>query len=479
MRSCISLLLVVLFLSPTALLADDRASWNPEYPVAPSPPADDSTRLSQLEAETKALRAEMRKLREQPVRLPEIHATPTAMSYLADAPQTTQPEEFFTLHELQGEMKKYSWKNGAFSIVPYGCLWGNMVYSTERTVPGSYTLFTRSASTGPESEFIIDARSTRLGFDVTGPRIPCLNCAQSGGKVEIDFQSPLNAISGENKATVMLRHAYVEVKDQDFRLLIGQTWDVISPLYPGTIMYSVGWDAGNIGYRRAQLRGERYLNFSDVSQVTAQLALASQVFSDNTVSPTAGAITGEASNWPVIEGRVAWTIGERGPGFYPITVGLSGHIGEQEFDTVLMGLDQRRRTWSGNLDVRVPLGERLGIQGECQIGENLGTFLGGIGQGIDPITLEPIRDVGGWIEVWYDWTPTLHSHVGYSIDNPNDNDLHLASQRSYNQFFFGNLVYDVTKSFLVGVEVSSWKTLYMGQLPGDSVRCEFMAKYGF
>ena len=50
----------------------------------------------------------------------------------------------------------------------------------------------------------------------------------------------------------------LEVKDDDFRFLVGQTWDVISPLYPGMLMYSVGWDGGNIGYRRAQVRGERY-----------------------------------------------------------------------------------------------------------------------------------------------------------------------------------------------------------------------------
>ena len=63
----------------------------------------------------------------------------------------------------------------------------------------------------------------------------------------------------ENKPTIMLRHAYVEVKDDDFRFLAGQTWDVISPLNPNMLMYSVGWDGGNIGYRRAQFRGERYL----------------------------------------------------------------------------------------------------------------------------------------------------------------------------------------------------------------------------
>ena len=126
--------------------------------------------------------------------------------------------------------------------------------------------------------------------------------------------------------------------------------------------------------------------------------------------------------------------------------------------------DNRRRTWSGNLDVRVPLNELLGFEGECYIGENLGPFLGGIGQGIDPLTLNTIRDAGGWFEVWYDCTPKLHSHVGYSVDEPNNHDSdQTASEREYNQFYFGNLIYDVTKNLLVGVEVSSWKTLYVGR----------------
>ena len=29
------------------------------------------------------------------------------------------------------------------------------------------------------------------------------------------------------------------------------------------------------------------------------------------------------------------------------------------------------------------------------------------------------------------------------------------------------------------MEVSSWKTLYVGEQAGDSVRTEFVAKYGF
>jgi hypothetical protein len=73
----------------------------------------------------------------------------------------------------------------------------------------------------------------------------------------------------------------------------------------------------------------------------------------------------------------------------------------------------------------------------------------------------------------------IHSHAGYSIDDPNDHDLDTVGERSCNQFYYGNLVCDLTENSLVGVEVSSWKTRYVGQLPGDCIRCEFVAKYGF
>jgi hypothetical protein len=478
MRYSAFILLVIVFCIPGTLAAQGPSLVSPDSSV------DVAGRVSQLEAETKALRDEVQWLRDHPVRLPEVPAAPVSMESIAPAPApasdpaaTPAPaheagkDEYFTLEELRGEMKKYSWKKGDFSIVPYGFLWGNMVYATERTSPGSYTLFVQSASTQPEGEFIVDARNTRIGFDVAGPEVPFFNCAKGGGKVEIDFQN--SVLSTENKATILLRHAYAEVKNEDFRVLAGQTWDVISPLNPGMLLYSVGWDGGNIGYRRAQLRGERFMKFSDVSLVSAQLSANQQVFTDGTTT-----LKGETSNWPVLEGRVAWTIGDRGKDGLPITIGMSGHIGEEQFDLPLV-INNRRRTWSGNLDIRVPLTYRLGFQAECFTGENLDAFLGGIGQGVDPTTLNTIRSTGGWMEFWYDWAPTVHSHFGYSVDDPNDHDLATIGEKSYNQFFYGNLLYDFTKNFLVGMEISSWKTNYVGQLPGESVRCEFVAKYGF
>jgi hypothetical protein len=468
-------LITALWLSYSAVMCGQSSA---QMPADPSNANDVTGRMSQLETETQSLRAEVQWLRDHQARQSGTDATliagPSVPPQPPEAGQANPP----AYYDIQSELKKHEFRKGDFAIVPYGWLWGNAVNNTERTNPGSYTLYALSASTTPEDEFIVDARNTRLGFDVAGPQIPFFGCARTGGKVEIDFQQ--SVLSTENKATVLLRHAYAEVVDEDFRLLAGQTWDVISPLYPGMLMYSVGWDGGNIGYRRAQFRGERYYHLSDVSLVTVQASIDQNVFPDyQNGFPGSANLHGETSNWPILEGRLAWTIGPRGPGCLPITVGTSAHIGNEEFDIIGGRQDNYRRTWSANMDIRIPITNRLGFQAECYTGENLSAFFGGIGQGIDPTDFNGIRDSGGWFEVWYDWAPRLHSHVGYSVDQPNGHDLHTVGERSYNQFYFGNISYDVTKNFLVGLEVSSWRTTYVGQLPGDSVRTEFVAKYGF
>jgi hypothetical protein len=409
---------------------------------------------------------------------------------------------YFTLDELRAEMRKFAWTKGDFTIVPYGILWANLVEETGRTYPGNYPLYVSRPREDANADCYVDVRSTRLGIDVLGPQIPCLDCAQSGGKVEIDFQRQIDV---ENKPSLLLRHAYVEVKNDDFRLLAGQTWDVISPLTPGVLFYSVGWDAGNIGYRRPQFRAERYLRASDTCEFVAQGSL-------NTIAPTDTAGTAETytalpSDWPILEGRLAMVLGRRGPGCLPWEWGVSGHTGDMIYDfhqdTAPLGaiptspfgfteIGAHRRTWSLDTDLRIPITQSFGVQGELFMGENLGPFYGGVGQSVDIVpSLDPktgvllnyasgndIRSRGGWVDVWYDWTPRLHSHTGYSIDNPYYEDV--TSGRVYNAFYFANISYDVTPKFLVGFEFTSWKTIWVGPSEvANSQNFDFVVKYGF
>jgi hypothetical protein len=456
-------------------------------------------RMNQLETETQQLRAELDRFRQQqqPKRLPSVDQQgyspadvsvapapvlgtsddtpplPTSAYPTSYAPEGQAGADYYSLEELKGEMKKLVWKKGEFSITPYGILWANGVYETERSTVGDYTLWVNSAQDGGQPTFHADGKNTRLGVDVLGPKLPCFYNAQTGGKVEVDFQG---SFVTENKGSLLLRHAYAEVKNEDFRLLAGQTWDVVSPLFPTCVLYSVYWDAGNIGYRRPQFRGERFLAFSDTFLLTLQGSLNADVITDT--APTGITATGDHSSWPVVEGRAAITLGERGKGCLPWTFGVSSHVGEQDFRFAGPVIDHAR-TWSLNADFKVPINRYFGFQGEVYTGENLGTFLGGIGQGYNFTLRESIYDQGGWIEGYYYWTDRLHSHVGYCLDDPLDSDLSAASSRIYNQVFFGNFIYDITKQFQLGLEVGSWKTLYLNQTPGESIRTEFMVKYGF
>ncbi len=446
-----------------------------------------SARMAQLERETQALRTELEWLREQPTRLPAVEAAPVSMKHSALAPQAG--DEYFTWGELQAEMKRLSFTKGDFRIVPYGALWADMIYQTHRTNPGSFTIFVPSRAEEEQDAFIIDARRTRFGLNIDGPRIPWLHNSLSSANVEIDFQSPLTA-ADENRATVLLRHAYWQARNDDYRVLIGQYWDVISPLNPDMLNYAVGWVGGNIGYRRAQFRFERYFHPDPYLMLTSQFALTQNIVTDFAASP---GVRREPTGWPILQGRLATTLGDRTAG-RPIEVGVSGHIGETGFDFLTAGppplnlppeMDRRFRTWSFNVDVRVPITDRLSVKGEFFTGENLSAFLGGIGQGVCGCTRSTVRSSGGWFDVTYKLTPRWRVAAGYGLDDPVDSDLLFG--RTYNQFLFANTSFDVTKSLVTGFEVASWRTLYQDTRPeptaptepGESLVFQWMVKYGF
>lgn len=393
------------------------------------------------------------------------------------------PVEYYSVEEMRDEMRDLAWVKGDYKIVPYGILWGSAIYSNERAAPGPFITHIFSPAIEGEDDFVIDTRRTRLGFNVTGPQIPMFACASSSAQVEIDFHGVTGTVVGntvapapENRAAVLLRHAWADIKNDNFRLMAGQGWDVISPLNPGMLNYAVGWGGGNIGFRRMQVRFERYLHVSDSSLITLQGALAQDIITD--FAPFA-----ESANWPVLEGRCAWTLGPTGTGSRPLTVGVSGHLGEQGFDfpaaPPLPAVDDERIiTWSFNADARWPITERLGVQGEFFTGRNLSTFLGGSLQGLNPLTRNGIQATGGWIDLWYDWTPRLHNHLGYGVDDPVDADI-APGGRTRNGFVFTNLSYDVTPKLSLGLEVSYWETRYAGLPGGDAMVFEFAGAYGF
>lgn len=417
----------------------------------------------------------------------------TAYDFL-DLPNSADPPVSSAAHtSAVPEQKVTPWQKGGLRIVPYGALWADVNYATERTSPGAFTLFVLSEQEQGEDAFMVDARRTRLGLNIFGPDMHDPLEGKTGGRLEVDFHG--NFLT-ENRAAVLLRHAYWEITNDDFRFLVGQTSDVISPLIPGTLNYGFGYLGGNIGFRRAQVRAERYVNLSSAVQLTLQGSLNQDIVTDFLTEP---GIRREAANWPVLQGRTALALRLRGADHDPLTLGVSGHIGETGFDFLANGPpplnlppedDARLRTWSFNVDLRVPLTERCGWQGEYFTGANLSAFGGGIGQGVCPCLRRPIRSTGGWMEIWYDWTNTVHTHAGFGVDDPNNSDSLLG--RTRNQFIFTNVLLNVTDNLSTGLEVTYWETLYheerVGQIPDDqltsaapgrAVTVNWMIKYEF
>jgi hypothetical protein len=384
----------------------------------------------------------------------------------------------------------FSWRKGPFQIRPYGALWADMVFASERTSPGAFTLFVFSPQEQGESSLTVDTRRTRLGLNVRGPTF---GTAETGGRVEIDFQGDFVT---ENRAGVLLRHAYWEVNDDRTRLLVGQYWDLASPLSPNTVNYGYGYYAGNIGFRRAQFRAERYATTASGSKFALQGSLNQDIVTDFPADP---GVRRESSNWPVVEARAAVSLPERTSDSLPATLGISGHIGETGFDFLSSSPpplnlppedDARFLTWSFNVDAQASITERLGFQGEYFLGANLGNFLGGVGQGVCGCSRESIRSTGGWIEFSYEFTDDLRGHLGYGLDDPNNPDIVVG--RSSNQFLFVNLIRDITLRWTTGLEVSCWRTEYresrVGLIPADqlgptepgkSVTLDWMMKYEF
>jgi hypothetical protein len=282
-------------------------------------------------------------------------------------------------------------------------------------------------------------------------------------------------------------------------MLVGQTWDVVSPVLPSTVNFSVTWAAGNIGFRRTQFRMERYLHLSDDVTWTLQGALAQNIVPDLASGDLAAGVLRETGAWPMLQARTALTL----PGFQDQkwTIGLSGHYGETGFDfrTVSPGPlrlppedDARFEEWSVNGDIVLPVTDRLGFRGEFFTGANLSNVLGGIVQGVCPCARIPIRSTGGWGEIWYDWNSCFTTHFGFGIDDPDDDDSFFG--RTFNRVVYANVMVQVTDDLLTGLELGFWRTSYHNKtldlpdpddriafptLPGEATVVEWTVQYRF
>lgn len=389
--------------------------------------------------------------------------------------QTEQKKEKERVSKLS-EKVNISGTSGAaltkkgFKFTPYGKIKLDMAYNDSRAHPGNrdFLFWAKPEANGSnaDNEFGFTARETRLGFELTGPKY---NGVEVKGVMEIDFYG---ADGDERKAEPMLRHAFMELKFPSFDLLAGQTWDVISPLNPSTCNYSVNWMMGNIGYRRPQVRVSKDFSTGESSGLSTSFALSLTGSQDLNIADVED---GKDSGFPSIQGRIGYHTNINGK---KMEIGFSGHYGEEDVDTEYIGHEKNYKSWSANFDMVFPVLSSLIFKGEAFIGENLDTYLGGIGQGVNTATEEEIGSIGGWGQLTWIASKKLKFNIGAGIDDPESGDLNQGG-RSSNKVYYGNLFYQIIPPVTLGLEYMHVNTDYKNSPDGDCNRFQTSLIYYF
>jgi len=370
----------------------------------------------------------------------------------------------------------------SFDLQLYGLIKLDASHDDSRVSAGNFARWVESEGVlNNDAHFNMTANQTRLGLLIDGPT---LNGIKTAGQVEIDFYG---AGAAENKPDPMLRHAFVKADwtAWNFSLLAGQTADIISPLAAPTVNYSVCWWQGNIGYRRAQLRLTKGFKLTDDVELKLEAGPTRTITDrkfiyNSTTDPDSGA----DSEFPSLQGRVSLSL----PSFnrQPATIGLSGHWGqEDQHQTNALGVVTGHihyDSWSANVDVRLPVTGWLLLQGEAFIGENLSAYLGGIGQGFDPVTQDTIAAKGGWVAAtlgpWGKW----QFNLGAGIDTVDKDDVAVNAKtppRLSNYVYFANSTYSLTTNLQLAFEIANLRTAYKQAAAGDNWREQLAVIYKF
>lgn len=383
----------------------------------------------------------------------------------AEGTQATEAEEAATVSWRDGELRI-----GNSSLRLYGFARVDAIYDDSRPDALQTPTFIESEdpTAGPEddSSFTVHPRLSRVGVDLTGPVIEALGGARLGAKLEVDFQNG----GRESRAVPRYRHAYFTLGWERSTLLVGQTWDLISPLFPAVNADTLMWNAGNLGDRRAQVRwtyaGDGGFSFATAAGLTG--AVDDQDLDGN------GVLDGEDAAVPNLQARAAWS---RALGAGDLEVGVWGHAareevaqpvgGETDFDSSAVGLD-----------LSVPLTPRWTLRGEAWTGENLSDVRGGIGQGVDAATGEEISSRGGWVELGFRGGGPYSAFAGATRDDPDDDDLGPGA-RTDNRAWYLVQRLDFDGAFQVGLDYLHWTTEFVGLADGTDDRFNLYLIYFF
>ena len=349
----------------------------------------------------------------------------------------------------------------------YGLLKTDASVDSSPVNPGNFARWVEAADrVADHAHFNLTVRQTRLGIRATAPSG---DGPDVSARLEVDFYGG----GTENRNFLQLRHSYVQVQwESGWQVLAGQTSDLISPLVPRTVNYPVTWWAGNIGYRRPQVRVTRRVSVD--SDRSFDLAVAASRTIGDSFSSEPGD-SGVDSGRPTLQGRIGYAFGLAGRS---AGIGVSGHWGEESLSADFGRTDLEFPSWSVNVDLALPLAPGLLLKAEAWRGRNLDDYLGAIGQGINLVEEHCLSARGGWASLEVDAAERLTLSAGAGLDDPDDGDLEPGA-RSHNRAIWVNGFYELTNELTAALEISHWRTQYLARPTGDALRVQTALSFSF
>lgn len=362
---------------------------------------------------------------------------------------TLQPLSLFAAEPLPVRSK--------YDLSFYGYIKLDAIYDTQRTVSGNQMFYVMPEGTDArQDEFNLTANESRLGLNI---RVPDVEMMDVAGKLEMDFYGG----GSENAPNVRLRLAYVDFDLKNWALRAGQDWDTLILVGPRFINFPALGHTGALGARRPQLRLSRVVQLAGETRLIAKVAAARTIGRD---LDGGGQDDGAAAGYPSMQASLA--LETRRADGRNLIAGISGHAGTE---TVCASVDETcpdnpvyvdekdYDSWSLIGSLRLPLTRCMMLQGTIWCGENLATYSGGIGQGINGGRQTGIAAHGGWVQIVLDPVVNWNVNIGYGVDNPDSRDLN-AGQRKNNEVIFGSIFHNLTSAVTLACEYLHMTTSY-------------------
>lgn len=334
-----------------------------------------------------------------------------------------------------------------------------------------------------DNHLTLHPRLTRFGWKL--PRKTLEADAWISGRIEIDFQNG----GKESRAGLRMRHAYMNLNLGHFTLLLGQSWDVISPLYPAVNADSLMWNCGNLGDRRPQARMTFRQNRKGEG-VNLALSTGMTGAVDGQDLDHDGEIDGLSSAQPTLQVRLAYNlermrVGQKAtagamssPAELQYALGVWGHWAKESLEEAQIAGKRNFRSVAIGADFHAPVLPYLSLMAEVWMGHNLSDVRGGIGQGVNPTTGQGVRARGGWFQfkvyIQKRWTLFL----GGSMDDPDDGHVGPGG-RTRNLAHFGAVSHKPWPKFRWALQYFHWQTDYLGLKHGIDNRLNGVAQYFF